>query len=378
MSSVPSTVCHVRSDKVTLERIIMLASKILELKLQNFRSFQDYVVSFDSDQTLILGNNGKGKTNILESISLLSTGRSFQGKSLSECVKLGAQVAHITAGGLVEDEEVSLSLSIVGKDNNLGERASTRYQKNGVKKRKSDVVSLLKSVVFRPEDLELVIGSPSHKRHFLDEVLLQVSKKYSLAIREYEKALKHRNKLILQLREGLASRRDFLFWDEILIRHGDTITRERAAFLSFLNTSVPFPLKASVVYDRSLMTEERLHKYASAEVAAGKTLVGPHKDLFSIEVALNGDGKLHDVSLYGSRGQQRLAVLWLKLGQLAYIERETNLAPILLLDDIFSELDDPNREIIFPLFAQHQVIMTSAEQIEVLPIESKKGKIINL
>jgi DNA replication and repair protein RecF len=356
----------------------MLASKILELKLQNFRSFEDYAVSFHSDQTLVLGNNGKGKTNILESISLLSTGRSFQGKSLSECVRLGTQVAHITAKGLVEDEEVALALSIVGKENNLGERASTRYQKNGVKKRKSDVVSLLKSVVFRPEDLELIIGTPSHKRHFLDEVLLQVSKKYSLALREYEKALKHRNKLILQLREGLANRRDFLFWDEILIRHGDTITRERASFLSFLNTSVSFPLKASAIYDRSLMTEERLHKYASAEVAAGKTLVGPHKDLFSIEVALNGDGKLHDVSLYGSRGQQRLAVLWLKLGQLAYIERETNLAPILLLDDIFSELDDPNREIIFPLFADHQVIMTSAEQIEVLPIESKKGKIINL
>ncbi len=356
----------------------MLVSNLAHLKLDNFRSFDSRVFDFDGSQILILGDNGLGKTNILESISLLSTGKSFQGNSLSECVRLGKQVAHVEARGSVDGEEINLSLSILSKDNSLGERASTRYQKNGVKKRKSDVIGTLKSVVFRPEDLELVIGSPAHKRHFLDEVLIQVSKKYALALREYERALKHRNKLILQLREGLATRRDFLFWDEILIRHGDTITRERSAFLNFLNQSVVFPLKGTVEYDRSLMTQDRLHKYATAEVAAGKTLVGPHKDTLIVQVALNGDNKLHDVSLYGSRGQQRLAVLWLKLGQLMYIEKETGITPILLLDDIFSELDDTNREIIFPLFTNHQVIMTSAEQLEALPDECGSGKLIEL
>lgn len=356
----------------------MQGSRIKTLKLKDFRSFKQAEFSFDPQQTLILGNNGQGKTNILESISLLSTGKSFQGRSLSDCVHIGREVAHIEVGGVVEDEELDLAVSILAQHNSLGERASTRYLRNGVKKRKSDVVGNLKSVVFRPEDLELIIGSPSHKRHFLDEVLVQVSRKYDLALREYERALKHRNKLILQLREGLASRRDFVFWDELLIRHGDLITRERARFLSFLNHSVPFPLSGKVIYDSSVMSEERLHKYATAEVAAGKTLVGPHKDAFIMEIALNGDGALYNVALYGSRGQQRMAVLWLKLAQLKFIEAETGTLPILLLDDIFSELDDANREIIFPLFAEHQVILTSAEQIEVLPPEAKGGLLIRL
>lgn len=353
-------------------------SVVSQLVLRDFRNFSEKELQFDAEQTLILGNNGRGKTNILESISLLSTGKNFQGRSLSECVRLGAQVAHATAWGSSDGEEFVLALDIVSKDNTWGERATTRYQRNGVAKRKSDVTGTLKSVVFRPEDLELIIGSPSHKRNFLDEVLVQMSKKYVLALREYERALKHRNKLIAQLREGLATRRDFLFWDELLIRHGDTLTRERSAFLSFINQTVDFPLRSEIVYDHSLMTEERLHKYATAEVAAGKTLVGPHKDAFVVSVATNGNDSLHNVALYGSRGQQRLAVLRLRLGQLKYIESQTKIGPILLLDDIFSELDDINREIIFSTFANHQVIMTSAERLEVLPEECQKGRLINL
>jgi DNA replication and repair protein RecF len=287
-------------------------------------------------------------------------------------------VAHIEAMGSADGEDIKLTLAILSKQNDLGERASTRYQRNGVKKRKSDVVGVLKSVTFRPEDLELVTGSPAYKRHFLDEVLVQVNPKYDTALREYEQALKHRNKLILSLREGLAVRRDFIFWDELLIKHGDVLTRERANFVSFLNEGVAFPLKARAVYEQSLMTEERLHKYAVAEVAAGKTLVGPHKDTFVVEVDLNRDGVLHNASLYGSRGQQRLAVLWLKVAQLLFIERETLVQPVLLLDDIFSELDDANREIIFPLFSTHQTIMTSAEKISVLPPECKIGSIIEI
>lgn len=356
----------------------MTSSWVQKIQLQYFRSFESSVFSFDEKQTLILGNNGKGKTNILEAISLLSTGKSFRGRSLSECVRVGQEVAHIGVHAGVDHEEELLQMSIVAQHTTLSERSSTRYQRNGVKKRKADVVGILKSVVFRPEDLELITGSPKYKRDYLDEVLLQVNKKYHTALREYERALKHRNKLILQLREGLATRRDFLFWDELLIRHGDLITRERARFIHFVNHSVPFPLQASLTYDSSLMTEERLHQYATAEVAAGKTLVGPHKDSLLIDVSLNGDEKLSSVASFGSRGQQRLAVLWLKVAQLQFIEHETQIVPILLLDDIFSELDDVNRSILFPLFENHQVIMTSAEQLGVLPEECKKGIVISL
>ena len=356
----------------------MTPSLVTKLQLQYFRSFESSVFSFDEKQTLILGRNGKGKTNILEALSLLSTGNSFRGRSLSECVRMGQDVSHIGATAIVDNEEELLQMSIVAKHNTLGERSSTRYQRNGVKKRKTDVVGVLKSVVFRPEDLELITGSPKCKRDFLDEVLLQVNKKYHTALREYERALKHRNKLILQLREGLATRRDFLFWDELLIRHGDLLTRERARFVHFINTNVSFPLRGTVHYDSSLMTEERLHTYATQEVAAGKTLVGPHKDSLLIDVVLNGDETQSSVASFGSRGQQRMAVLWFKVAQLQFIEHETSIVPILLLDDIFSELDDENRSIMFPLFENHQVIMTSAEEQEVLPPEYATGSVITL
>src|SRR5258708_4755241 len=183
----------------------MVPSYISTLQLQDFRSFAQATFSFDQKQTLILGDNGKGKTNILESLSLLSTGKSFRGRSLSECVRMGTDVAHIGIRAGVDGEEELLQMSIVAKANTLGERSSSRYMRNGVKKRKADVVGVLKSVVFLPEDLELVTGSPSVKRDFLDTVLLQVNKKYHTALREYDRALKHRNKLILQLRDGLAT-----------------------------------------------------------------------------------------------------------------------------------------------------------------------------
>ncbi|PWU23349.1 hypothetical protein C5B42_03275 [Candidatus Cerribacteria bacterium 'Amazon FNV 2010 28 9'] len=376
----------------------MLVSYIDKLQLTDFRSFAQQDIIFDSKQTLILGQNGRGKTNILEAISLLSIGKSFRGKTLSECVRMGAQVAHIVAQSVVDSEEEKISAHIVATQNNLGQRSSVRYERNGVKKQKKSVVGIIKSVVFRPEDLEIITGSPSTKRDFLDEVLIQVSPVYLTALREYERALKHRNKLILQLRDGLVTRRDFFFWDELLVKHGDLITRERARFIHFLNTAVVFPVKAQVTYDHSIMSEERLHQYATAEVAAGRTLVGPHKDSLSVRMQLSSplggeeversttegvkeiesQQDLQDVSLYGSRGQQRMAVLWLKVAQLQFIEAQTKQTPILLLDDIFSELDEHNRELIFSLFDNHQVIMTSAEEMRMLPPKITDGLLVNL
>lgn len=353
----------------------MEPSVVHTLALQSFRSFETRSVSFDDRQTLILGKNGIGKTNILEALTLLSVGNSFRGKRLGECVRLGCEAAHIGVSATIDGEEEKLQMSIAAIGTTLG--AQTRYLRNGVKKRKGDVVGILKTVVFRPEDVELVTGSPGAKREWLDSVLVQVSKPYQVALHEYEKALRHRNKLIVLLREGLATRRDFIFWDELLIRHGDVITRERARFMHCVNDFVQFPVRSTVTYTPSLMTQERLHSHAVAEVAAGKTLVGPHKDDFTLTMELS-QGQFQEVGSFGSRGQQRLAVVWLKIAQLQFIERETRIVPILLLDDLFSELDEVNRSILFPLFADHQVILTSAEPLDVLPPGAKDGAIVQL
>lgn len=348
------------------------------LHLEQYRSFEDRVISFDPHLTLILGENGKGKTNILEAVCLISTGRSVRGHTLSDCVRIGSDVAHITVNATIDDESQELGATLVAKENSLGVRTSTRFRIGSIPKRRSDVVGVLKSVIFRPEDLDLIDGSPSKRRSFLDDVLVQVSHTYAHALHEYEKTLKHRNKLIGMLREGMVTRADFYVWDTLLCTHGDVITRERARFLSFLNTAMLFPVKGEAVYDHSFVSEERLHQYAMQEVAAGSTLVGPHRDEVVIRMQLQEGGELMDVSTFGSRGQQRLSVLWLKMAAVHFIEQETKIQPVILLDDVFSELDEHNRSLLFSLFTDHQVLLTSAEELSALPDEVKSGSIIQL
>lgn len=348
---------------------------LTRLVLTNFRSFTQHTFDFDSALTLIIGDNGHGKTNTLEAISLLSTGRSFRAKLLSDCVRSGEEVAHVDALIVDDGDEIQFGASILAAQNAVSKRASTRFRRNGAAKRKSDVVGLLKTVLFRPEDLDIITEGPSYKRDFLDDVLVQVGPAYLRSLRDYEKALKNRNKLILQLREGLATRSDFLFWDTLLVKHGDVLTRERARFVEFINTAVIFPIRGEVVYDKSLMSEERLRQYAIEEVAAGKTLVGPHRDSLVLNMDLRstslqhshlgkGEGAFLDVARFGSRGQQRMSVLWLKIAAMLFIEKETQVRPLLLLDDIFSELDEHNRHIVIDLFHERQVIITSAEPVD--------------
>ncbi|HSW89620.1 MAG TPA: DNA replication and repair protein RecF [Patescibacteria group bacterium] len=344
----------------------MDVSRVLSLSLTDFRNFSKKAFSFDEKQTLVLGPNGIGKTNILEALHLLSTGKSFRAKLLADCIREGMEAAHIDAVIAEENDETKLHLTIAKSPTG---HTVTHYKRNGAPKRRGDIAGALKSVIFRPEDLELISDGPSFKREYLNDVLVQVSPQYSRSLRDYEKALRHRNKLILQLREGQTTRREFVFWDTLLIKHGDVLTRERGRLVHFINDTVLFPIKGALIYDHSLMTEERLHQYAQAEVAAGKTLVGPHRDSLIVSFALSKNkDDMQDVSRFGSRGQQRMSVLWLKIAALQFIEKETEVSPVLLLDDIFSELDEHNRELVLSLFDNRQVILTSAEDVSTLPL----------
>lgn len=354
----------------------MESTTIQTIVMTDFRNFTSKEVLLDSKLTLIAGENGRGKTNILEAISFLSSGRSFRAKTLNDCVRDGADVAHLSVTLSVGADESVLGARIVSSKSQYAGRASTRFTRNGVPKRKNTVVGELKSVIFRPEDVEIVTDSPSIRRDFLDDACAQCSTEYRKALQEYERALQHRNMLLLQLREGIVTRRDFAFWDAILIRHADLLTRERSRFLSFVQNAVTFPIDGSIEYDHSLLTESRLHQYANEEVAAGRTLVGPHRDNFLVH--LNLSGSMRDVARFGSRGQQRLAVLWLKIAALHYIEENTSISPVLLLDDIFSELDEKNRDIIVSLFDSRQCIITTAEPISILPQVVQDGMMVAL
>jgi DNA replication and repair protein RecF len=336
--------------------------KVLSLSLQHFRNYAKRTFDFPQNSALILGENARGKTNILEAISLVSTGESFRAQKIEEMVQWGKEVGRVKTqiqnrdtGDQSIEIEVVLTTGMVQNEH----AQKRKFLVDGAARQKKSVVGQLSSVLFRPEDMDLIAGSPAHRRRFLDSVLSQADRVYRESLDEYEKALIRRNALLVVLREGNTTRAAFSFWDQLLIKHGNIMSDKRREFVEFLNMRADFPMKFHVEYEASEISEHRLHQYAVEEVAAGHTLVGPHKD--DILVYLENGGPLpeKELSSFGSRGEQRMAVLWLKTGELDFLERKKLERPILLLDDIFSELDDRHQAMVTELIGRQQTILTS-------------------
>lgn len=308
-----------------------------DLTLTHFRSYAKRTFSFSPTTTIIIGPNAAGKTNILEAIMLLATGKSFRADREVETIRWGSDIGRVTARG--DDTKLECVITQTGK----------KYLVNGIGRRQIDFVGNLRAVLFWPEDLELVTDSPGLRRRYLDSVLVQVDREYRRNLASYERGLRQRNRLLDLVNEGTAHPHQLLFWNQLLITSGGYVTDKRAAYLEFVNTKPDY----RVQYDKSVISEGRLAQYADAEIAAKATLVGPHRDDFSIS-----KNNL-DLGKYGSRGEQRLAVVWLKLAELTFIKQETGDSPILLLDDIFSELDEEHRAQVIALFGEQQTIVTS-------------------
>lgn len=304
------------------------------LTLQNFRNYSKKSFDFGDNATLIVGPNATGKTNILEAVYCLATGKSFRAEEERELIREGSVFAKATA------DEGRLEIVWDNRD-----RLQKLYRVNGVGKRMVDFVGNLRVVLFSPADIEIVANSPSTRRKYLDSVLSLVHKDYRIAAHIYERALRQRNRLLWRVREEHLSRTQLEYWDKLLIGNGGIVHDRRREYLNFLN----FP------YSHSIISEDRLKKYAAEEVAAAMTLVGPQRDDFT--VVKNGKN-LHT---FGSRGEQRLAVFDIKLGELAYVEKMTGEKPVLLLDDIFSELDHANRHHILKVIPKQQTIMTTTD-----------------
>lgn len=314
-----------------------------EIRLQQFRSYEKRTFSFSAATTLILGANAAGKTNILEGIYFLATGKSFRADQEKEVITWGSAFARVT--GKSEDTTLECVVSPQGK----------KYLVNGVPRRQIDFVGNVRAVLFWPEHLELVTDSPSVRRKYLDSVLVQVDREYRRNLLSYERGLRQRNKLLDLIFEGKAARSQLQFWNQLLIKVGGYITEARASYIDFINAYSLPSQKFGISYDKSVISDGRLEQYKNEEIAAKATLVGPHRDDC---VFLGAHGSL---SSYGSRGEQRLAILWLKLAEVSYIERQTGQRPLLLLDDIFSELDVPHRAFVLDLLGKQQTIITSAD-----------------
>jgi len=346
---------------------------LTSLSLQDFRLFKEKVFKFSGNTTLIVGPNASGKTNLLEAIVFLATGKSFRAGKEAEMVKNGQDLARINGEIVISDSDSdSVDLEgILTRGEINGERAPRKkLLVNGVAKRLFNFAGNLRAALFEPEDIELVIGSPSKRRDYLDFVLEQVDREYYRCLLSYEKGLRRRNKILLAIREGEAKPTQLEFWNRLLIKNGQLITEKRESFIKFLNKQLSHRIieqsnnviNVIIDYEKSVISETRLNQYKDAEVGAAATLVGPHRDDFVVAATSHQPpATSRNLAIYGSRGEQRMAVLLIKLAELEFVASKTSERPLLLLDDIFSELDEEHRKQILNIIPKQQTFITTTD-----------------
>jgi len=304
-----------------------------------------------------------GKSNLLEALVLIATGKSYRSEKEQQLLSFGQLSGRIKAVLGDTGEETKVEIIFIQQDTTLRKK----YLVNGVAKRRTGFFGHLTTVLFTPNDLAIVIGQPSDRRTFLNEVLEQVYQEYNEALLTYARALRQRNALLENVRTtGKRNQELFTYWDNLLIKNGQLLTKRREELIDCINEHEKRFFPFTITYDKSSISQERLQQYREEEVRAGVTLVGPHRDDFILQTSnlrtQNEQRELHNVKYFASRGQQRLVVLELKLAQIAFMTEQSGQQPLLLLDDIFSELDSMHIEKVLALTKDCQTVMTTTHR----------------
>ncbi len=342
--------------------------RLLSLTLDQFRNYGSLRLDFSQrDVQFFVGENGSGKTNILESISVLSLTKSFLGLEEQDVKQWGTEFYRVR-GRIRSDRGEERDLEVVSQVTPRRQKVCFR---NDVRTPLSAMVGELPTVIFLPQDLSLFTGAPAERRRFLDQILCQVSPEYFLALMEYQKILKQRNSLLKACADGRAEREHLEPWNAELARKGALITLQRLELTETFLLTLTEETRAlaeqwesvGIAYQRSGSTARTLGGLESdllasfaqnteRDIILQSTTAGPHRDDWQLEA----DG--HLLPSFASRGQQRVAVLALLFLEASYLELRRGEKPVIVLDDIFSELDDRHRERVESAFAGHQVFMT--------------------
>jgi DNA replication and repair protein RecF len=350
------------------------------LQLENFRNHTKLELSFSTGTTIIVGPNAIGKSNLIEAVFIISTGKSSRSDKQAQVVQLGKNICRVK-GKISEasgdgGEEMELEVVFAKSSSDFLQR---KYIINGVSKRRLDFSGRIPVVGFSPLDLDIVAGAPGVRRRFLDEGIEAIDNEYRHAQLEYSKALRQRNALLQEARDsGVRSEERFLYWDGLLIKSGGVITGKREEYIEYINSRKKEFFDFDLTYDKSEISRARLDKYKGAEVGAGVTLVGPHRDDFIVKARNRQSGEEEEVRYFSSRGQQRLVALELKLSQIALIDDRLDTRPILLLDDVFSELDESNINRVLDLMNIYQTIATTTHKEFVGKQKLQEVKMIEL
>lgn len=391
---------------------------LARLSLTHFRNYHHLDLPFDAPLTLLQGQNAQGKTNLLEAIFLLATSKAVHAGQEREIVDWQASaepIPYCRVASQVQADGRTLELEVLLTPRGDGVNYTKQIKINGVARRAMDLVGLLRAVLFLPEDIKLVDGGPGERRRYLDVALCQIDKTYCRALSAYQQVLQQRNSLLKILRDqdvrpSPAVDAQLAFWDEKLVQHGALVVTQRHNFLldleaiaaarhaglssgreqlalHYLPSFNPGLLDdpafellreglldaaPSARLDVDAVRSAYLHKLAtrrSRELAAGATLYGPHRD--DLRLLTNG----RDLRTYGSRGQQRSAALSLKLAEVSAMTRATGAAPLLLLDDVMSELDVERRSTLLAVIDDvPQAIITTTDWDDFSPAFRQRAR----
>ncbi|HPD73861.1 MAG TPA: DNA replication and repair protein RecF [Patescibacteria group bacterium] len=334
--------------------------KIKNLALINFRNHQDLKINFDDNTTMITGDNGSGKSTILESIYILSVGRLRTSKYDRDLIQYDKDFCTVRANIQTKEDDLEMELQIIKSEK--FDNASTKKAKiNKVVKSIQYFTGVFNSVLFSPSDIQLITGSPSERRKYVDNILSQIDLEYKRSLNNYLQAIRQRNKLLENINKGFGGQNEIGFYTDQILNHGKAIQEKRLKMFEDIGPIVSKYGKdlnnkktdLKINYRKNEISEERLNEYKSREIAAMTTLLGPHRDDF--EILFDG----HDISNFGSRGEQRSCVLSLKIAEMEFIEKKKGDKPVLLLDDIFSELDGKHQEAVTNCIENNQTILTS-------------------
>ena len=330
---------------------------ITEVSLQNFRNLAQLKIEPSEGINVIYGSNAQGKTNFLESLYFCAMGRSLRGKSDQQLIRFEEEESHIRM--LVQRKQRYDRIDVhLKKDEKKG------IAVNGLPVRKlGDLFGTLYAVIFSPEDLSLVKDGPGERRRFLDMELCQLSKVYYYDLQQYYRILKQRNNLLKEIQKKPQLQETLFVWDDQLAEYGERIIAARKRFLIRLDEIAAEKLSQltggrdhlQTIYKPNCeegMLAEKLRKNIDRDIYFGSTQSGPHKDdiLFSI------DGR--EVKVYGSQGQQRTTALAARLAEIDLIREETGEEPVLLLDDVFSELDENRQKFLLQSIEGLQAFVT--------------------
>ncbi|MFC1641000.1 DNA replication/repair protein RecF [Patescibacteria group bacterium] len=341
---------------------------IKKLELTQFRNYEKLDLDFSKGIQLLHGSNGQGKTSILEAIALAAYLKSFRASNFRNIVRFGSQYYRISSvfGEKKKEKEVEQYFETGGG------KPKKQYWVNKVTKKPSDVFGEVKIVVFSPEQLQLLLLGPEHRRKYLNFLLVQNMPRLWVDLVGYNEILKQRNMLLQRIREGSARRDELEYWDNELVEKGVKIINARIQIVSSLNKNFGEYLQlianqkheAEIVYrdgvgawnsDNNVEQAMRLglEKSYEYDMREAVTHKGPHRDNFELHV----DKK--DLMKFGSRGELRTAVLAMKFSEKDFLSQGSE--PIFLFDDVFSELDDKRRDVVLDLIGKNQALITSAE-----------------